>query len=92
MRPDGSLSRSPLGAVGLWVAGPEHGGTGLLFGVQGIRSFGSRPVDGRGQFIDYDAVSQSGPDLLTHGMTVGAQRVYADVYPDVDGPALGPSH
>ena len=91
VHPDGTLSRSALGAVGLWVAGPEHGGTGLLFGVQGIRSFGSRPVDGRGQFIDYDAVSQSGPDLLTHGMAVGARHMYIDVYPDVEAPAVGPS-
>jgi len=92
VRPDGSLSRSPLGAVGLWVAGPEDGGSGLLFGVRGVASFGSRPVDGRGQFIDYDAVSQSGPDLLTHGMAAAGKRVYVDVYPDVSAPTLGASH
>jgi hypothetical protein len=89
---DGTLSRSPLGAVGLWLAGPEHNGSGLLFGLKGISSFGARPVDGRGQFIDYDGVTQTAADLLTHGMAVGTQTTYVDVYPDVSAPTLGPSH
>jgi hypothetical protein len=92
VRADGSLSRSPIGAVGLWLAGADHGGGGLLVGVGGVRSFGSRPVDGHGQFIDYDGVAQSGPDLLTHGMVLGRQSVYVDVYPDVSAPSLGAAH
>jgi hypothetical protein len=92
VRADGTLSRSPIGAVGVWLEGSDNGGTGLLLGANGVRAFGTRPVDGRGQFIDYDAVSQSSPDLLTHGMTVHGWPVYVDVYPDVSAPTLGASH
>jgi hypothetical protein len=92
VRADGTLSRSPVGAVGLWLEGPENGGTGLLLGANGVRAFGARSVDGRGQFIDYDAVSQGSPDLLTHGMTLSGRPVYVDVYPDVTAPTLGSSH
>ena len=92
VRADGSLSRSPVGAVGLWLAGSDHGGTGMLLGAKGVRAFGSRPVDGHGQFIDYDAVTQSSPDMLTHGMNVDGWPVYVDVYPDVSAPSLGAAH
>jgi hypothetical protein len=92
VRADGSLSRSPIGAVGLWLAGADHHGHGLLLAVSGVRSFGSRPVDGHGRFIDYDGVAQSGPDLLTHGMVLGRDSVYVDVYPDVTAPSLGAAH
>lgn len=92
VRADGTLSRSPVGAVGVWLQGSDHGGTGLLLGTNGVRAFGARPVDGRGQFIDYDAVTQTSPDLTTHGMTVDGWPVYVDVYPDVTAPTLGASH
>jgi len=92
IRPDGSLSRSPLGAVGVWVAGPEHGGAGSVFAVDGVNSFGSHAADGHGQFTDYDAVTQRAPDLSTHGINVGSHTVYVDVYPDVSAPTLGASH
>jgi hypothetical protein len=86
--PDGTLSRSPLGAVAIWVAG-----TGTtrdrLIALDGIRAFGTRRVDGHGAFIDYDAVTQTAPDLLTHGMAIPSTRWFVDVYPDVTGPALG---
>ncbi|MBV8986036.1 MAG: hypothetical protein JO248_16520 [Acidimicrobiia bacterium] len=91
VRADGSLSRSPVGAVGLWLSGSENGGGGLLFTTGHTRLFGSYWVDGRGQFVDYDAVTQAAPDLLTHGMVVGDRTYYADVYPDVAAPAFGPA-
>jgi hypothetical protein len=90
--PDGTLSRSPVGAVGLWLEGSDHGGAGLLLGADGVHAFGARPVDQQGQFIDYDAVSQSSPDLLTHGMILNGWPVYVDVYPDVTAPPLGAAH
>jgi uncharacterized protein YfaP (DUF2135 family) len=89
---DGTLSRSPVGAVGLWLEGSDNGGAGLLLGGDGVHAFGARPVDEQGQFIDYDAVSQSSPDLLTHGMTLDGWPVYVDVYPDVTAPSLGAAH
>jgi hypothetical protein len=92
VRADGTLSRSPVGAVGVWLEGSDHGGTGMLLGTNGVRAFGARPVDGHGQFIDYDAVTQGSADLLTHGMTVNGSTVYVDVYPDVTAPTLGASH
>jgi hypothetical protein len=76
----------------VWLQGSDHGGSGLLLGTNGVRAFGTRPVDGRGQFIDYDAVTQNSPDLMTHGMTVNGWPVYVDVYPDVTAPTLGASH
>jgi hypothetical protein len=88
---DGSLSRSPVGAVGLWLAGHEHGGAGSLYALDGVSSFGSRVVDGTGRFTDYDAVAQASPDLLTHGMSIGPRQFFVDVYPDVGTPTLGPA-
>jgi hypothetical protein len=91
VRADGALSRSPLGAVGVWLEGADHGGTGMLLGTNGVRAFGTRPIDGHGQFIDYDAVTQSSPDLLTHGIIIDGWAVYVDVYPDVSAPTLSAS-
>jgi hypothetical protein len=92
VRADGTLSRSPIGAVGVWLEGSDNSGTGLLLGADGVQAFGARAVDNHGQFIDYDAVAQTVPDLLTHGMTVDGWPVYVDVYPDVTAPTLGSSH
>jgi hypothetical protein len=91
IRADGTFSRSPVGAVGVWLEGSDHGGAGMLVATNGVRAFGTRPVDRPGQFIDYDAVTQSSPDLLTNGVSVNGWPVYLDVYPDVSAPALGPS-
>ncbi|MBV8979933.1 MAG: hypothetical protein JO086_03445, partial [Acidimicrobiia bacterium] len=89
VRADGSLSRSPVGAVGLWLSSAAPGGSGLLLAAGRTRLFGSYWVDGHGQFVDYDAVTQTAPDLLTHGMVVAGRTYYVDVYPDVTAPALG---
>jgi hypothetical protein len=87
---DGTMSRSPQGAVGVWVDDGSAGG--LLVAVDGVAGFGARPADQHGTFIDYDAASQTAPDLLTHGMVSGGRQWFIDVYPDVTGPALGGAH
>ena len=87
---DGTLSRFPQGAVGIWV--DDGSARGLLVAVAGIAGFGDRPADRHGTFIDYDAASQTAPDLLTHGMAGGGLQWFVDVYPDVTGPALGGAH
>jgi hypothetical protein len=47
-------------------------------------------VDGSGSFMDYDGVTEpGGPGITTRGMQGLARRWYLDVYPALDGPALG---
>jgi len=104
VQPDGSLSHSAVGAVGLWLSDPLSTsltpGTGILIALPGVRAFGSGASkvvpDARGEFIDYDGTLQSGgPDLTTRGMSVladdgsGDHRWYADVYPALTGSSLG---
>jgi hypothetical protein len=72
----------------VWVAA-DGAAREQLFAVNDIKAFGKRAVTRHGAFIDYDASVQPAPDLLTHGMAVGANRWFIDVYPDVTGPALG---
>lgn len=72
IQPDGTLTRSPEGAVGVWIEG-------------GQRIFAG---NGNAAFIDYDGASQpGGSDITTRGMRQGARRYYLDVYPDLAAPA-----
>lgn len=83
LRPDGSASRRPEGAVGLYLA------DGTVFGTGNVVAFGSHRA-GPARFIDYDGVAQASPDLTTHGvLRPDGQRVYIDVYPTLTIPALG---
>jgi hypothetical protein len=76
VRPDGSLSRSPVGAVGAQLA------DGRLLALKGTSSLGGRPVTGAISFIDYDGASQSGADITTRGVRTGdGKRIFLDVYP-----------
>ena len=72
IQPDGTLTRTPEGAVGIWIDGGRK-----IFAGQG-----------KAEFIDYDGVPQpAGPDITTRGMRQGALRYYLDVYPDLASPA-----
>jgi hypothetical protein len=66
IQPDGSLTRTPQGAVGIRIAG----GADILAGHGGAT------------FMDYDGAPQTGgADLTTRGMrTQSGQRWYLDVY------------
>jgi hypothetical protein len=94
--PDGSLSRRPEGAVGVWLADPGSTsldpGSGEVFASADVSRFGSRVVDAQGSFMDYDGTAQDGPDILTRGMAVkpcgakeATQRYYVNVYPALSG-------
>src|SRR6185437_1907548 len=69
VQPDGSLSHSPVGAVGLWLSDPLTTsltpGTGILIALPGVRAFGSGAArvmpDAHGEFIDDDGTLQTGP-------------------------------
>jgi hypothetical protein len=97
VRPDGSYSRWPTGAVGILIA-PRHSTAldptrGWLIGAPSAVGFGGRRVHARGVFMDYDGQPQAGPDVSTRGiMVLGANgcviaRYYLNVFPD-----LGPAH
>jgi hypothetical protein len=90
IQPDGTLTRTAAGAVGVWIADPP-----TIVAVPGVKGFGSRHVDRAGSFMDYDGVTQAGgPDITTRGMgeNGGARtRWYIDVYPSVHAPVLGPA-
>jgi hypothetical protein len=90
IQPDGTLTRSPAGAVGMWLA--DGSPDGLIVAVDGVEGFGARRVDRSATFMDYDGAAQPAPDLLTHGMGGRQHRWFVDVYPDVTGPALGGAH
>jgi hypothetical protein len=93
IQPDGSLSRRPEGAVGIWVADSGSDtlapGTGTIVATPDIGFFGDRPVDASGSFIDYDGAPQSGPDITTRGMRAGVAHFYVDVYPALQTTQLG---
>jgi hypothetical protein len=92
---DGSLSRRPEGAVGIWFAGGGSTsltpGSGTLIATAGVTGFGSRAIDSSGKVMDYDGAPQDGGDVLSRGMLVYgcdgnvAQRFYLDVYPALGG-------
>jgi hypothetical protein len=97
--PDGTLTRRPNGAVGVWVADSADAksltpGKGVVVGLKGITGFGTTAVGSSGRMMDYDGVDQAGEgDVLTRGMVVfgcsGApsKRYYLDVYPALSGPS-----
>lgn len=88
IQPDGALTRTAEGAVGVWLADSTK-----VLAVHGVTAFGDRKVDGTATFMDYDGVAQSGsPDITTRGMSQSGRRWYVDVYPDVSGPLLGHAH
>jgi hypothetical protein len=93
IRPDGSLSRRPEGAVGIWLAEPGsttlEPGTGTVVATPDIGFFGDRPVDANGDFIDYDGAHQGAPDITTRGMRGGLVLYYVDVYPALQTTPLG---
>lgn len=67
IQPDGTLTRTATGAVGIWIAG-----SGPIFA--GDRS---------ATFMDYDGTAQpGGPDITTRGMRQGGRHWYLDVYPN----------
>jgi len=92
---DGSLSRRAAGAVGVWLAPPGSSrlarGEGTVIAICGIRSFGSRRVDGRARFTDYDGDLQRRPGITTRGVRTRRTQYYLDLYPALDAPALGPA-
>jgi hypothetical protein len=96
VRPGGSFSRWATGAAGVLIAprgstalDPAHG---LLIGGPTTTAFGSRPVDARGVFMDYDGQPQAGPDVTTRGIMVLSEsgcvvaRYYLNVFPDLTAP------
>jgi hypothetical protein len=96
--PDGSLSRRPEGAVGVWLAKPGSNslsaGSGRIIAIKGISGFGDRPVDATGKFMDYDGAPQGQANILTRGMLVHgcggkvAKRYYVKVYRPLSGGPL----
>jgi hypothetical protein len=99
---DGSLSRRPEGAVGVWLADPGstslEPGSGRVISIAGVSGFGARPADAHGTFMDYDGMAEGSADVLTRGMLAarcdrkGAERYYVNVYPALSGAtALGPA-
>ena len=87
-------------AVGVWLADPGSStlepGSGTIVAEAGIASFGSRPVEASGQFMDYDGQAQPAPDIATRGMltpaadaTATTGRFYLDVYPALTVSPLG---
>jgi hypothetical protein len=88
---DGTLGRSPLNAVGVWIAGDSASAPGTVVALPGITGFGTRGVDATGRAMDYDGSEQPGPgDVTTRGMLVFAcdgsvaRRYYLDLYPAID--------
>jgi hypothetical protein len=96
--PDGTLTRRPDGAVGVWVAGSADAteltpGKGTIVARDGITGFGTRAVSKSGRMMDYDGIDQTGAgDVTTRGMVVfkcsggPATRYYLDVYPNLSAP------
>lgn len=91
--PNGSYSSWPTGAVGVLIA-PSGSTTldpsgGILLGAQKVKAFGTRKVDARGVFMDYDGQPQAGPDITTRGIMLlksdgcVAARYYVNVFPDL---------
>ncbi|MDQ6914543.1 MAG: hypothetical protein M3155_01875 [Actinomycetota bacterium] len=93
--PDGTLSRRPEGAVGIWFANGSSTsltpGSGRVIAIAGVTGFGSRSIDSSGKVMDYDGAPQDGADVLSRGMLVYgcdgnvAQRYYLNVYPTLSG-------
>jgi hypothetical protein len=88
----------PQGAVAVWIAAPGETtlnatpgqpDSGTIVALDNVGSFGSRPVDYNGAFMDFDGHQLSSPDLMTRGMVVSSsdgtveKRYYVDVYPEL---------
>jgi hypothetical protein len=104
----GAPGHFPDGAVAIWLAAPGQDSlnaqpgqpdSGTIVALDGIASFGARPVDANGRFMDFDGAGETGgPDVNTRGMLVESddggveRRYYVDVYPalTVSG-TLGPA-
>jgi hypothetical protein len=104
----GAPGHFPTGAVAIWLADPgsttldaDQGqpDSGTIVALGDVGSFGGRPVDANGEFMDFDGAGQPGvPNVSTRGMLVRAsdgsvqRRYYVNVYPalSVSG-TLGPS-
>jgi hypothetical protein len=104
----GAPGHFPTDAVAIWMAAPGsttldpvagHPDSGTIVSLGNIGSFGGRPVDARGEFMDFDGASQpGGPDVSTRGMVVTGtsggvvKRYYVNVYPALTTTgALGPA-
>ncbi len=105
----GAPGHFPTDAVAIWLAAPGsttldpspgQPDSGTIVALSNIGSFGNRPVDANGEFMDFDGAGQpGGPDVSTRGMLGKApdgavqKRYYVNVYPalTVSGP-LGPSN
>jgi hypothetical protein len=93
----GAPGHFPTDAVAIWLADPgstaldaEPGqpNSGTIVALDSIGSFGARPVNANGDFMDFDGADlPNGPDITTRGMLVrdgdgGVQkRYYVNVYP-----------
>ncbi|GAC1318215.1 MAG: hypothetical protein NVSMB25_07350 [Thermoleophilaceae bacterium] len=94
VRPDGSLSRDPAGAVGLLAttggARALDPSSDLLVGSPVTVGFGARATDSTGAFMDFDGQPQTAPDITTRGMMVFgpsgcvSARYFLDVFPSLD--------
>jgi hypothetical protein len=91
--PDGSYSRWPTDAVGVLIA-PSGSSSldaagGTLIGGPQATSFGTRSIDARGVFMDYDGQPQAKPDITTRGIMLlnssgcVVARYYLNVFPDL---------
>jgi hypothetical protein len=105
----GAPGHFPTDAVAIWLADPGSTNlnpqpgqpdSGTIVALGNVGSFGSRPVDANGDFMDFDGADEpNGPDIMTRGMLVKdsnggvEKRYYVNVYPalTVSG-SLGPAH
>jgi hypothetical protein len=105
----GAPGHFPTDAAAIWLADPGSTtldaaagspDSGTIVALDGIASFGDRPVDANGKFMDFDGARQpGGADVTTRGMLVTAsdgrvqRRYYVDVYPalTISG-SLGPAN
>jgi hypothetical protein len=84
VRADGTASRRPEGAVGLYLA------DGTVLASPPVTGFAQHAAVRGARFVDFDGTLQTAPDITTHGMLLAdGRRVYVDVYPTLAVPALG---
>jgi len=98
----GAPGHFPTDAVAIWLADPGattlnatpgQPDSGTIVSLDSVGSFGDRPVDHKGEFMDFDGATQpSGPNLTTRGMLVKSRdgsvvkRYYVNVYPALTEP------
>lgn len=92
VRPDGSLTARPAGAVGVLLSG------GRVIALPGVSRVGGHTVAAHGAFMDYDGQPQAAADVLTRGMIVfdaggcATERDYVSVFDalaETAGPVTG---